>query len=125
MNAIMNAIEAYQASSTCVCGGIPFLDQSSDGSETRILCQCCGMAGPICETPEQAVHHWNMMVEAMTSTATVTDIMCRSNLKMAEVLGKKPARDPGPVLDAARACYAGLQGAWELLMTAIAEYDAE
>jgi hypothetical protein len=46
------------------------------------------MAGPICQTPEQAVRHWNLNIEALSTSATVTDILCRDNPKMAKALGK-------------------------------------
>jgi hypothetical protein len=82
----MNAIEAYNASSTCVCGGIPQLVEV-DGKK-QIRCACCGCAGPTDSLSEGAVQGWNINIEALTSSMTVIDIMSRDNPKLAELFSK-------------------------------------
>ena len=82
----MNAIEAYQASSTCVCGGIPTLVEVN--GKQQIKCASCGCSGPLEHQAEGAVRGWNINIEALTSNMTVIDIMSRDNPKLAELFGK-------------------------------------
>lgn len=83
----MNGIEAYNASSTCVCGGIPQLVEV-DGKK-QIRCASCGCAGPLEGQAEGAVHGWNINIEALTSNMTAIDIMKRDNPKLAAILDRQ------------------------------------
>lgn len=44
----------------CACGGCAM--PPVGGETQRLECDMCGMAGPIGETPEQAVRLWNLVM---------------------------------------------------------------
>jgi hypothetical protein len=51
--------------------------------------------------------------------------ICREDFREADQSQVNGYSDPAPVIEAARACMNGLEGAWRQLMNAIARYDAE
>jgi hypothetical protein len=83
----MNGIEAYNASSTCVCGGVPLL-VDVDGKK-QIKCGSCGCAGPTDSRTESAIRGWNINIEALTTYMTVVGIMKRDNPKLATILDRQ------------------------------------
>lgn len=98
------------------------MKEYSTPTESVYACDLCQtrMIVPTGREPKEA--GW-MEVHLINGKDTILCPNCRESFREADQSQVNGYKDPEPVIDAARACHAGLQGAWQYLMTAIAEYD--